>query len=65
MVSGCLFVLLSRSRCYRGYLGKEEKGCVAQRLKTFSPVLIIVFRHKKQNAGEREKDSSLVFQHED
>lgn len=46
-------------------MGKEEKGCVAQRLENFSPVLAIVFRHKKQDAGEREKDFALVFQHED
>lgn len=65
MVSDCLFVLLSRSRCYRGYLGKEEKGCVAQRFENFSPVLTVVFRHKEQDAGEVEKDFASVFQHED
>lgn len=59
MVSDCLFVLLSRSRCYRGYLGKEEKGCVAQRLENLLTSVNYCFQ--TQGAEYRREKEGFCF----
>lgn len=54
VVSDCLFVLLSRSRCYGGYLGKEEKGCVAQRIENLLTSVNCCFQTQAECRRERE-----------